>query len=105
MPNHWIGVVSRSHANIGIEGGFSQLNHGKKAPLQRLKPGDTLAIYSPRESYPDGRVLQVEMSPDFKLWRVGVEFFARTVAPIKPLVESLSFIARAMNAAASITAA
>jgi len=107
MRNYWIGVVSRSHVQIGVAGGFIQLNHGKKAPLQRLKPGDMLAMYSPRESYPDGpalqaftavgvirtgEVYQVEMSPDFKPYRVDVEFLACKDAAIKPLVESLSFI-------------
>ena len=32
----WIGVVSRAHVQIGVSGGFVQLNHGKKAPLQKL---------------------------------------------------------------------
>jgi hypothetical protein len=107
MHNHWIGVVSRSHVPIGVQGGFVQLNHGKKAPLQRLKAGDMLAMYSPRESYPDGAALQaftaigkvvsgtvyqVEMAPDFKPSRVDVEFSACIDAPIKPLVEHLTFI-------------
>jgi predicted RNA-binding protein len=107
MRNYWIGVVSRSHVEVGVKGGFVQLNHGKKAPVQRLKAGDMLAMYSPRESYPDGAALQaftaigtirsgevyqVEMSPEFKPYRVDVEFFACLNAPIKPLVERLSFI-------------
>ena len=107
MRNYWIGVVSRSHVQIGVKGGFIQLNHGKKAPLQRLKPGDMLAMYSPRESYPDGPVLQaftaigtiksgevyqVEMSPEFKPYRVDVAFASCKDAPIKPLIERLSFI-------------
>ena len=107
MRNYWIGVVSRSHVRIGVKGGFIQLNHGKKAPLQRLEAGDMLAMYSPRESYPDGPVLQaftaigtiksgnvyqVEMSPEFKPYRVDVEFSACREAPIKPLIERLSFI-------------
>jgi hypothetical protein len=107
MRNYWIGVVSRSHVQIGVKGGFIQLNHGNKAPLQRLKPGDMLAMYSPRESYPDGPVLQaftaigtiksgeayrVEMSPEFKPYRVDVAFASCKDAPIKPLIERLSFI-------------
>ena len=107
MANYWIGVVSRSHVRIGVEGGFIQLNHGKKAPLQRLEAGDMLAMYSPRESYPDGPVLQaftaigtitsgdvyqVEMSPEFKPYRVDVAFSTCREAPIKPLIERLSFI-------------
>ena len=56
--NHWIGVVSRSHVEIGVKGGFIQLNHGKKAPLQKFRAGDGLVMYSPRTSYPDGKPLQ-----------------------------------------------
>jgi hypothetical protein len=36
--------------------------------------------------------VQVEMSPDFKPFRVDVEFSECTEAPIRPLIESLSFI-------------
>ena len=103
----WIGVVSREHVLRGVAGGFVQLNHGKKAPLQRLRAGDALAMYSPRTSYPDGEALQsftaigtvdtgtvyqVEMSSDFKPYRVDVSFVRATEAPIKPLIERLSFI-------------
>jgi hypothetical protein len=105
--NHWLGVVSRSHVQIGVTGGFIQLNHGKKAPLQKFRAGDGLVIYSPRTSYPDGEPLQsftaigtidsgetyqVEMGPDFKPYRVNVRFSRCKEAPIKPLIEKLSFI-------------
>jgi hypothetical protein len=64
-------------------------------------------MYSPRSSYPDGEplqsftaigtivsgeVYQVEMSPDFKPYRVDVRFSRCSEAPIKPLIERLSFI-------------
>ena len=105
--NFWIGVVSRSHVQRGVQGGFIQLNHGKKAPVQRLKAGDRIALYSPRTDYPDGaalqaftalgivrsgQVYQVEMSADFKPYRVDVDFLAATEAPIRPLLSRLSFI-------------
>src|SRR5205814_9223578 len=104
---YWIGVVSRSHVQVGVKGGFIQLNHGKKAPLQKFGTGDGLVIYSPRTSYPDGEPLQsftaigtidsgeiyqVEMGPDFKPYRVNVQFARCKEAPIKPLIEKLSFI-------------
>jgi len=107
MRNYWIGVVSRSHVQIGVQGGFVQLNHGKQAPLRRLHGGDMLVMYSPRESYPDGpalqaftaigtiksgEVYQVKMSPEFNPYRLDVDFFECTEAPIKPLVDRLSFI-------------
>ena len=103
----WIGVVSREHVQLGLEGGFIQLNHGKKAPLQRLRAGDGLVMYSPRTSYSDGQplqhftaigvvdtgeVYQVEMADDFKPYRVSVSFIKAREAPVKPLIESLSFI-------------
>ena len=34
------------------------MNHGKQAPLKRIKAGDGLIYYSPREAYPDGAPLQ-----------------------------------------------
>jgi hypothetical protein len=107
MTNHWIGVVSRSHVEIGVRGGFMQLNDGQRAPVQRLKAGDYVAVYSPRVDHPDGEplqaftaigrvktgdVYQVTMSEDFKPYRVDVEFFRCKPAPIRPLIATLSFI-------------
>jgi hypothetical protein len=105
--NFWIGVVSRSHVQIGVKGGFIQLNHGKKAPVTRLRAGDGLAMYSPRTEYPDGESLQsftaigivttgeiyqVRMTPDFMPYRVDVQFIQCEETPIKPLIDRLSFI-------------
>jgi hypothetical protein len=105
--NYWIGVVSRAHVQIGVKGGFIQINHGKKAPLQKLHADDYLIIYSPRTEYPDGEILQsftaigkiisgkvyqVEMTSDFKPYRLDVKFYKSHEAPIKPLIESLEFI-------------
>jgi hypothetical protein len=104
---YWIGVVSRAHVQLGVKGGFMQLNHGKHAPVRRLKAGDGLIMYSPRLEYPDGdpcqaftaigrvetgEIYQVEMAPDFRPFRVDVKFFKAKDAPIKPLIEQLSFI-------------
>jgi hypothetical protein len=107
-PQFWVGVVSREHVQRGVAGGFIQLNHGKKAPLQRMRAGDGVVMYSPRTSYPDGAALQhftaigsvvtgdvyqVEMAEDFKPYRIDVAFLEEALeAPVKPLVERLSFI-------------
>jgi len=37
------------------------------------------------------------MSPDFKPYRVGVRFCACSEAPIKPLIDKLSFIANKVH--------
>ncbi len=34
---YWVGVVSESHVNLGIKGGFAQLCHGKRAPLSKMQ--------------------------------------------------------------------
>jgi len=83
--NFRIALVSRSHVHVDVKGGFIQLNHGKKAPLQKLPAADGLIMYSPLTSYPDGEMLQsftaigilasgeiyqAEMTPEFKPYRV-----------------------------------
>jgi len=109
--NYWIGVVSRSHVLRGVAGGFAQMNHGKQAPLRRMKAGDGLIYYSPRETYPEGAPLQVftalgfirsgevyahDMTPDgvpgFVPWRMDVDYQPVQSIPIKPLIAQLDFI-------------
>jgi hypothetical protein len=103
----WIGVVSRSHIERGVAGGFLQLNHGKRAPVRRFRAGDGVAIYSPRTDYPDGAplqaftaigtivsgdVYQVEMAADFRPYRIDVRYEACRETPIAPLIDALTFI-------------
>lgn len=109
--NYWIGVVSRSHVLRGVAGGFAQMNHGKQAPLRRMKAGDGLIYYSPREAYPDGVPLQAftalgfirtgavyeyDLTPDgvpgFVPWRIDVDYQTVQTIPIKPLIAQLDFI-------------
>jgi hypothetical protein len=40
---YWIGVVAKNHVDIGVAGGFTQVNHGKAGPLERMHPGDGFA--------------------------------------------------------------
>ncbi len=55
---HWLVVASRDHALRGVEGGFVMANHGKRAPLARMSPGDGIVVYSPTTSYPAGTPLR-----------------------------------------------
>jgi hypothetical protein len=34
---YWIAVVSKDHVLKGVEGGFAQAGHGKRAPLAKMK--------------------------------------------------------------------
>ncbi|HEU5432100.1 MAG TPA: EVE domain-containing protein [Thermomicrobiales bacterium] len=89
MPNYWINTISREHVQRGIEGGFTQADHGRPTTLRKLARGDLVAFYSPRTSYPDGAPLQrftaigrviddapyqAEMTPTFHPWRRGWRF-------------------------------
>ena len=110
--NYWIGVVSKDHVAIGVKGGFTQLNHGKAGPLERMRAGDGFAFYSPRTSYPDGAPLQAftalgrvrdgtvyqagngdeGLMADVKPFRLAVDYLPVQEVPIKPLLDELSFI-------------
>lgn len=104
---YWINTVSRTHVQVGVDGGFTQADHGKRTRLQRLEKGDLIAFYSPRTEFRGGeppqaftaigRVAdeepyQVEMRAGFHPWRRRVAFFESQASPIRPLIEALSFI-------------
>lgn len=54
----WVIVASLDHARRGVAAGFVMANHGKRAPLARMSPGDGIWIYSPTTAYPDGERLR-----------------------------------------------
>ena len=104
---YWIGVVSKDHVDAAIAGGFTQLNHGKAGPLERMRAGDGFIFYSPRTDYPDGAALQAftgigrirtgtiyqtEAGESFRPFRLDVDYLLATPASIKPLIGELSFI-------------
>ena len=105
--NYWIGVVAKEHVDIGVAGGFTQVNHGKAGPLERMRAGDGFVFYSPRTSYPDGELLQAftaigrirngtvyqaAMSESLRPFRLDVDYFPAQPAPVRPLIAELSFI-------------
>jgi predicted RNA-binding protein len=107
VTRYWLGVVSRAHIQLGVQGGFIQLNHGKKAPLQRMRVGDWIVIYSPKEDLDSktrcrrftaigriasDRIYQVDMGDGFVPYRLDVEYRQCQEAPILPLRDYLTFI-------------
>jgi hypothetical protein len=104
--HYWIGVASRDHVRRGVAGGFCQLNHGKAGPIRRLKPGDWIVYYSPRETMASGEPVQAftaigkirpgepyvgEMGGGMEATRRDIDFLKAQDAPIRPLLETLSF--------------
>ena len=107
QPRYWIGVVSRSHVEVGVAAGIAQLGHGKEKPLRRLSAGDWLIYYSPKTAFDGGaplqaftaigkilddRIYQHQMTDDFIPYRRDVAFRPCTEAPILPLLNDLAFI-------------
>ncbi|MFC7485283.1 EVE domain-containing protein [Knoellia sp. CPCC 206453] len=106
----WVNTISREHVLLGVEGGFTQADHGKPTRLAKLAAGDGILFYSPRTAMRAGEALQeftawglltadpiyqVEMSPDFRPWRRRVDFREAAAVPIRPMLGELSFIAGA----------
>ena len=106
MSANWVAVASAEHVAIGREHGFMQVGHGKEAPLKRLHAGDRIACYSPVRVFGtraacqaftavgvvrDERVYQADMGDDFRPFRKDVAWLDAHEAPIRPLLESLSF--------------
>lgn len=58
MSKHWLVVVSRDHVRRGVESGFAQANHGKRAAVERMEPGDGLVYYSPRTGMREGEPIK-----------------------------------------------
>lgn len=101
---YWLGVVSKEHVQKGVKGGFAQICHGKKAPLANMSKGDGLIYYSPKIAMDraepckcftaigkikDGKVYQVEMTPNFHPFRIDVEYFRCDAVPIGNLLDRL----------------
>ena len=107
MPGRfWIGVASRDHVMRGVAGGFCQLGHGKAAPVKRLARGDWIAYYSPRTALEGGEPVQAftaigqiksgepyqaDMGGGFRPIRRDVDYLTALEAPIRPLLDRLSF--------------
>jgi EVE domain-containing protein len=107
-PHHYfIAIAPRDALDAAVAAGYVEVNHGKAAPLERMRNGDALLFYSPRESE-GGNALQAftalaRIRGD-ALYQAGVEGdserpFRRPadyldVQPvlIRPLIDALAFI-------------
>lgn len=112
MPNYWLAVASADHVRIGRAGGFMQVNHGKLAPLRRMKPDDGIVYYSPTNAYggtdglksftaigiikPGDPYLGL-MSGGHEAHRRDVDWFAANETPIMPLLDELELTAGKKN--------
>lgn len=104
---YWIVVVSKDHLEIGKKLGIVQANHGKAAPMKRMKPGDFIVFYSPKVSYSgkeslkkftaiakvkEGDIYQGDMGDGFVPYRRDVEYLESKEVDIHGLIDALDFI-------------
>lgn len=102
----WIGVVCQRHAQRGVAGGFTQVCHGKAAPLRRMAPGDGFVLYSPSTEMGGGEPVKAftgiglvapaepypfDMGGGFVPHRRDIRFLEAGPAPIRPLLDRLAF--------------
>ena len=104
---YWIIVASKDHLQRGLAGGFIQANHGKAAPLKRMRAGDWVIFYSPKLEYErpeklqcftavcriiDENIYQHDMGGGFVPFRRNVTFLPARDVSILLLINDLTFI-------------
>ena len=104
--SNWVAVASAEHVATGRAQGIMQVGHGKGAPLKRLHAGDRIVYYSAVQVFGtkdvcqaftavgtvrDERVYQGDMGNGFHPFRKDVDWLPSHDAPIRPLLEALSF--------------
>ena len=110
MRNNWIAVACAEHARRGCAEpgrGFMQVCHGKRAPLQRVQPGDRVAYYAPTVTMggPDkcqrfvslglvqpGAPYAFDMGGGFVPFRRDVAYVPAQEASILPLLDRFEFV-------------
>jgi hypothetical protein len=107
MQKYWINVISKEHVLRGVNEGITQSGHGKEAPLKKMKKGDWIIFYSPKQTFEEDKkvqaftaigiladetIYQFEMTPTFKPFRRKVIFKKSKEVSILPLIEKLEFI-------------
>jgi hypothetical protein len=103
----WVGVISRAHVERGVAGGFTQVCHGRRAPLARMKPGDWFIAYSPTTERGGGerlqaftalgrvrdeRIEQVDLGGGFRPFRRAIEWVQVEAVSLESLRVSLEFV-------------
>jgi hypothetical protein len=104
---YWVIVASKNHVMNGVRWGIAQANHGKAAPLKRMKVGDGVLYYSPKLEFEGNEKLQAftaigevtgetvyqfDMGGGFVPYRRDVKYKDCVDVPIQPLVPALTFI-------------
>lgn len=103
----WVGVAAYDHVVRGVEGGFAQLCHGRKAPLARMREGDWIVYYSPRTAFRGDELLRAftalgrvksgtayafDMGGGFVPFRRDIAFVPCEPVPLARVAPALGFV-------------
>src|SRR5206468_1488426 len=103
----WIAVVAQDRAERGRDGSYAELAHGRAGIMELMQPGDGYITYSPRASDPKGAPVQAFTALGYvregglyraadaegiSVFRLPVAYVPVALTPIKPLLDSLTFI-------------
>ncbi|MCU0695330.1 MAG: EVE domain-containing protein [Myxococcaceae bacterium] len=106
-PKVWIGVISRAHVERGVAGGFTQVCHGRRAPLARMHPGDWFIAYSPTTELGGGVrlqaftalgqvrddvITQVDLGGGFRPFRRAIDWVPVRPVELEAVRASLEFV-------------
>ncbi len=103
---YWIGVVAADHVKFATEAGICAFSKGKRQGLAKLSEGDRFAYYSPKTGFMSGDPVQcftalgtvIDPTPfettwdGHEIWAARAAYAAVTPAPVRPLLEPLSFV-------------
>jgi hypothetical protein len=105
---YWIAVVPKVHVERGVAGSFAMFAHGRHDAVQRVRPGEWLAYYSPRTllaggeeiraftaigRFADREPYETEMGAGRTGWRRDILYESKARdASVYPLLDELSFI-------------
>ena len=112
MARYFLGLAERLHARMCMEAGVVVLGIKGPAGVKKLSPGDGVVYYSPKTE-PDGETLQAftaigevvgediyerSFGGDTLIWVRNMEWQPDVhEAPIRPLLEDLSWIKKPQN--------
>ena len=107
MSACWIGVAAGMHVEIAVRDRFAMFSHGRHDAVKRVRPGDWVAYYSPREGMKDGAELRAftaigtvldgdpaerEMMAGLTGWYRNMRWLDAEPAGIYPLLDRFSFV-------------
>ncbi len=102
---YFVAVAARDAIDAAVTGGYVEINHGRAAPLARMRDGDALVWYAPRVCE-RGEAVQAFCALAFvngdtagsgdenapAICRRAARYVAAQPAPIRPLIDVLDFI-------------